>query len=702
MSAKRLFFRGGDFADSGGGGWRYHSASFFAANLLDTKKTMATKSASYSAEDIEVLEDLSPILLRPGMYTDPVNPNHALVEVIDNASDEGLAGFAKNVSVTIYEDGSAEVEDDGRGIPVDIHPKKKIPAVQVIFTTLHSGGKFRKTDKDAAYRIAGGLHGVGVCVTNALAKRLEVEVKRDGARYRLVFADNGKVKEPLKKVGTVPAKETGTRVRFWPDPKYFDSPKIAVADIAALLRAKAMLLPGVRFTLGIEKGGRIETQTWHFPEGIKGYFANAMAENDPVAQPFFGERYITAQTESDSFAEGEGALWAIAWTPEGDTVNESYVNMIPTRHGGTHVAGLREGVYHAIRNFIEHHAMGQRGLKIVPEDVWSRASYVLAVKMLDPQFKGQVKNELISRDAVKLVAQMVRDPFELWLSQHVEEGRRIAELVIRQAMQRTRAAQKVERRKLSGVAVLPGKLTDCASDDPERNELFIVEGDSAGGSAKQARDKEFQAILPLKGKPKNTWQDDADTLYANKEIEAIALAIGVDHHKPEDNPDLSGLRYHKIIIMADADVDGAHIQVLLLTLFFRHFYKLIERGHVYVAQPPLFRIDVPAGGKGRPARKLYALDKQELAAIEQKLVDEGVRPGSWTVSRFKGLGEMSAEQLWETTLNPATRRMLPVRVEDGMLTTDREIFDMMMARENAALRREWMETYGNLVDADIS
>ncbi len=663
---------------------------------------MATKSRGYNAEDIEILEDLSPILHRPGMYTDPVNPNHALVEAIDNASDEGLAGFAKNISVVLYEDGSAAVEDDGRGIPVDIHPRKKIPAVQVIFTTLHSGGKFRKTDKDAVYRIAGGLHGVGVCVTNALASRLEVEVKRDGALYRLVFADNGKVKEALKKVRSIGPRETGTRVRFWPDPKYFDSPKIAVAEIAALLRAKAMLLPGVRFSLALEKHGKLETQTWHFPEGIRGYFSSAIGGRNPVAEPFFGERYVTAQSESDNFAEGEGAMWAIAWTEEDDVVAEAYVNMIPTRHGGTHVSGLREGVYNAIKNFIDHHAMGQRGLKIVPEDVWSRASYVLAVKMLDPQFKGQVKNELLSRDAVKLIAQMVRDPFELWLNQHVTEGKAIADLVLRQAQARTRAAQKVERRKSSGVAVLPGKLTDCASDDPERNELFIVEGDSAGGSAKQARDKEFQAVLPLKGKPKNTWQDSPDMLYANKEIEAIALAVGVDHHKMGDEANLSGLRYHKIIVLADADVDGAHIQVLLLTLFFRHFPKLIEGGHVFVAQPPLYRIDVPSLGKGKPARKLYALDAQELEAIEEKLLDEGVKEGGWTVSRFKGLGEMSPEQLWETTLSPDTRRVLPVRFQSAAPDEDRSIFEMMMARENAQQRREWMETYGNLVDADIS
>ena len=662
---------------------------------------MAKKPSAYTAEDIEILEDLSPILHRPGMYTDPVNPNHALVEVIDNAADEGLAGFAKQVSVILYEDGSAAVEDDGRGIPVDIHPKKKVPAVQVIFTTLHSGGKFRKTDKDAAYRIAGGLHGVGVCVPNALSKRLEVDVKRDGAAWKIVFGNNGKILQPLKKTGSAGPRDTGTRVQFWPDPKYFDSPNIVASDLAALLRAKAMLLPGVKFTLGIEKKGKIETQTWHFPEGIKGYFESAIAGADPVASSFFGERYIAAQSESDSFDEGEGAMWAIAWTPEGDLVTESYVNMIPTRTGGTHVSGLREGVYNAIKNFIDIHAMGQRGLKVVPEDVWSRANFVLSVKMLDPQFKGQVKNELISRDAVKLVSQMVRDPIELWLNQHVDEGKRIAELVIRQATARTRAAQKVERRKSSGVAVLPGKLTDCASDDPERNELFIVEGDSAGGSAKQARDKEFQAVLPLKGKPKNTWQDSPETLYANKEIEAIALAIGVDHHKLVDNPDLSGLRYRKIIILADADVDGSHIQVLLLTLFFRHFPKLIDNGNVFVAQPPLYRIDVPAQGKGKPQRKLYALDEQELEAVQEKLVDEGVRENSWTVSRFKGLGEMNPEQLWETTLNPDTRRMLPVTVTDG-LDVSIDIFEMMMAKENASQRREWMETYGNLVEADIT
>ena len=662
---------------------------------------MNKRATQYTADDIEILEDLSPILHRPGMYTDPINPNHALVEVIDNASDEGLAGYAKSAEIKLYEDGSAEVIDDGRGIPVDIHKTKKIPAIQVIFTTLHSGGKFRKTDSESVYRIAGGLHGVGVCVSNALSTKLEAEVTRDGAVHQMTFGPNGKVKVPLEKLKKVAGNKSGTRIRFWPDAKYFDSVKFDVVQLTALLRAKAMLLPGVRFSLGIEKNGIFDTQTWHFPKGIEGYFAEAIVGQDAVANTFFGERYVTSKSESNLFAEGEGAQWALSWTTEGEVISESYVNMIPTRQGGTHVSGLRDGVYQAIKSFIDHHAMGQRGLKVVPDDVWSRANFVLACKILDPQFKGQVKNELISRDAFKLVSQMIRDPIELWLNQHVDEGKRIAELVLKQAVQRTRAAQKTERRKTSGIAVLPGKLTDCASEDPSRNELFIVEGDSAGGSAKGARDKEFQAILPLKGKPKNTWQDAPSSLYSNKEIEAIALAIGVDHHTLDDPIDLTNLRYNRINILADADVDGAHIQVLLLTLFFRHFPKLIQSGHIYIAQPPLFRIDVPTQGKSKPGRKLYVLDEHELKMLEDKLIDEGVKPQGWSVSRFKGLGEMSPDQLWDTTLNPDTRRTLQVTFEDVM-EESLDIFGMMMARENAGQRRNWMETFGNLVEADFS
>ena len=662
---------------------------------------MNKRATQYTADDIEILEDLSPILHRPGMYTDPINPNHALVEIIDNASDEGLAGYAKSAEIKLYEDGSAEVIDDGRGIPVDIHKTKKIPAIQVIFTTLHSGGKFRKTDSESVYRIAGGLHGVGVCVSNALSTKLEAEVTRDGGVHQMTFGPNGKVKVPLEKLKKVVGNKSGTRIRFWPDAKYFDSVKFDVVQLTALLRAKAMLLPGVRFSLGIEKNGIFDTQTWHFPKGIEGYFAEAIVGQDAVANTFFGERYVTSKSESNLFAEGEGAQWALSWTTEGEVISESYVNMIPTRQGGTHVSGLRDGVYQAIKSFIDHHAMGQRGLKVVPDDVWSRANFVLACKILDPQFKGQVKNELISRDAFKLVSQMIRDPIELWLNQHVDEGKRIAELVLKQAVQRTRAAQKTERRKTSGIAVLPGKLTDCASEDPSRNELFIVEGDSAGGSAKGARDKEFQAILPLKGKPKNTWQDAPSSLYSNKEIEAIALAIGVDHHTLDDPIDLTNLRYNRINILADADVDGAHIQVLLLTLFFRHFPKLIQSGHIYIAQPPLFRIDVPTQGKSKPGRKLYVLDEHELKMLEDKLIDEGVKPQGWSVSRFKGLGEMSPDQLWDTTLNPDTRRTLQVTFEDVM-EESLDIFGMMMARENAGQRRNWMETFGNLVEADFS
>ncbi len=662
---------------------------------------MNKRATQYTADDIEILEDLSPILHRPGMYTDPINPNHALVEIIDNASDEGLAGYAKSAEIKLYEDGSAEVIDDGRGIPVDIHKTKKIPAIQVIFTTLHSGGKFRKTDSESVYRIAGGLHGVGVCVSNALSTKLEAEVTRDGGVHQMTFGPNGKVKVPLEKLKKVAGNKSGTRIRFWPDAKYFDSVKFDVVQLTALLRAKAMLLPGVRFSLGIEKNGIFDTQTWHFPKGIEGYFAEAIVGQDAVANTFFGERYVTSKSESNLFAEGEGAQWALSWTTEGEVISESYVNMIPTRQGGTHVSGLRDGVYQAIKSFIDHHAMGQRGLKVVPDDVWSRANFVLACKILDPQFKGQVKNELISRDAFKLVSQMIRDPIELWLNQHVDEGKRIAELVLKQAVQRTRAAQKTERRKTSGIAVLPGKLTDCASEDPSRNELFIVEGDSAGGSAKGARDKEFQAILPLKGKPKNTWQDAPSSLYSNKEIEAIALAIGVDHHTLDDPIDLTNLRYNRINILADADVDGAHIQVLLLTLFFRHFPKLIQSGHIYIAQPPLFRIDVPTQGKSKPGRKLYVLDEHELKMLEDKLIDEGVKPQGWSVSRFKGLGEMSPDQLWDTTLNPDTRRTLQVTFEDVM-EESLDIFGMMMARENAGQRRNWMETFGNLVEADFS
>ncbi len=662
---------------------------------------MNRSKQNYSAKDIEVLEDLSPILHRPGMYTDPSNPNHALIELIDNAADEGLAGYANKISVFFKEDGSVEVIDNGRGIPIDIHPQKKIPAVQMIFTTLHSGGKFRKTDEDSVYRIAGGLHGVGVCVTNALAKRLEVNVKREGKEFSLVFGPNGKLKQGMKIIGNINKNVSGTRIQFWPDNKYFDSEKFIENDISILLRAKAMLLPGVKFSMGVEKAGKLKTQSWHFPDGVKQYFKATVELNEQVSEPFFGERYVSNGEQRDlNFSQGEGLLWAISWSNEGEILGESYVNMIPTRLGGTHVAGFRDGIYAAIKKFIDLHAMGQKGLKITPDDVFARVNYVLACKLVDPQFKGQVKNELISREAVRLVSQMVRDPLELWLNQHVAVGKKIADLVIQQALNRAKKNQKVAKRKTSGVVVLPGKLTDCSSDDSEQIELFIVEGDSAGGSAKAARDKEFQAILPLKGKPKNTWQESSSGLYGNKEIEAIALAIGIEHHTVEDSVDMTKLRYKKINILADADVDGAHIQVLLLALFLRHFPKLIIEGHIFVAQPPLYRLDVKALSKAKRERKLYALDDVELEAMENKLLEEGWPKDGWLVSRFKGLGEMSPEQLWETTLNPDTRRILGVSLPSNV-SSSYDAFTMMLGKEHAAQRRNWMETYGNIVDQEF-
>ncbi|NLD69203.1 MAG: type IIA DNA topoisomerase subunit B, partial [Limnobacter sp.] len=586
----------------------------------------------------------------------------------------------------------------GRGIPVGAHPEEGVPVVEIVFTRLHAGGKFDKAGS-GAYSFSGGLHGVGVSVTNALSKRLEVTVWRDGAAHEIAFA-GGYVTQPLKSRPIARGeRRTGTRVRCWPDPKYFDSAAIPHGELVQLLRSKAVLLPGVKVTLIEEKPAR--QQTWQYAEGLRGYLLESLqtqAGTEPLIPLFEGERYAPAGHES--FAEGEGAQWVVAWTDDGPLVRESYVNLIPTRAGGTHEAGLREGLFNAVRSFVELHGLQPKGVKLLPEDVFARASFVLSARVLDPQFQGQIKERLNSRDAVRLVALLTRSRLELWLNEHVEYGRKLAELVIRQAQARSRAAQKVEKKKSSGVAVLPGKLTDCESTDIARNEIFLVEGDSAGGSAKMGRDKEFQAILPLRGKVLNTWETERDRLFANNEIHDIAVAIGVDPHGPNDDPDLSGLRYGRICILSDADVDGAHIQVLLLTLFFRHFPKLVERGHVFVARPPLFRVDVPALGK-RPLRKLYCLDEGELQHVEDKLRKDGVREGSWTISRFKGLGEMNAEQLWETTMNPDTRRLLPVRLGefDRGATTAR--FTMLMGKGEAAARRAWLEEHGNEAEVDI-
>ena len=659
---------------------------------------MATRNNDYSEASIRVLKGLEPVRQRPGMYTRTENPLHIVQEVIDNAADEALAGFCREITLTLHADGSVSVDDDGRGIPVGLHPEEKVPVVEIVFTRLHAGGKFDKA-AGGAYSFSGGLHGVGVSVTNALSKRLEVTVWREGAAHEIVFAGGDVLKPIASRVPVRGERRSGTRVRCWPDPKYFDSALIPPGELVHLLRSKAVLLPGIRVTLVDEKAGR--QQSWHYADGLRGYLGEALQAGSgatPVIPFFEGEQYTAAGHET--FAEGEGAQWAVAFTDEGAPVRESYVNLIPTSAGGTHEAGLREGLFNAVRSFVELHSLQPKGVKLLPEDVFARASFVLSARVLDPQFQGQIKERLNSRDAVRLVGSLVRAQLELWLNEHVEYGRKLAELAIRQAQIRSRAAQKVEKKKSSGVAVLPGKLTDCESTDLSRNEIFLVEGDSAGGSAKMGRDKEFQAILPLRGKVLNSWETERDRLFANNEIHDIAVAIGVDPHGPGDSPDLSGLRYGRLCILSDADVDGSHIQVLLLTLFFRHFPKLIERGHVYVARPPLYRVDVPAAGK-RPLRKLYCLDDGELRHVEDKLRKDGVREGSWTISRFKGLGEMNAEQLWETTMNPDTRRLMPISLGSFGAAATVERFTMLMGKGEAAARRAWLEEHGHEAEVDI-
>jgi topoisomerase IV subunit B len=655
---------------------------------------MAVKpTPEYSEGSIRVLKGLEPVKQRPGMYTRTDNPLHIIQEVLDNAADEALAGHGKKIAVILHADGSVSVEDDGRGIPFGLHPEEKAPVIELVYTRLHAGGKFDK-GQGGAYSFSGGLHGVGVSVTNALAKRLQVSTCREGKVATLAFS-GGDVIEPLQtRPQAAGDRKQGTTVRVWPDGRYFESVALPLGELTHLLRSKAVLMPGVSVTLTVEKSR--ETQTWLYKGGLRDYLMQTLSA-DPVIPLFEGDGYADS---NDTFAEGEGAAWAVAFTEDGQPVRESYVNLIPTSAGGTHDSGLRDGLFNAVKSFIELHSLLPKGVKLLPEDVFARASYVLSAKVLDPQFQGQIKERLNSRDAVRLVSSFVRPALELWLNQHVEYGKKLAELAIKAAQTRQRAGQKVEKRKGSGVAVLPGKLTDCESRDLNHNELFLVEGDSAGGSAKMGRDKESQAILPLRGKVLNTWEVERDRLFANTEVHDISVAIGVDPHGPGDTPDLSGLRYGKVCILSDADVDGSHIQVLLLTLFFRHFPKLIEAGHVYVARPPLFRVDVPARGK-KAASKSYALDDGELTAILDKCAKEGVARERCQISRFKGLGEMNAEQLWETTLNPDTRRLLQVRLGTfDNAQTETEI-TKLMGKGEAAARRELMELHGDAVEVDI-
>ena len=657
-----------------------------------------TPIPAYSESSIKVLKGLEPVKERPGMYTRTDSPTHICQEVIDNAADEALGGFATQIDVEIHADGSLSVRDNGRGIPTGLHPIEQIPVVELVFTQLHAGGKFNKKSGNGAYAFSGGLHGVGVSVTNALSTRLEVTVKREGKISRIVFS-GGDVVEPLAQIGKCAAKDTGTEVRVYPDAKYFENPNYSIGELERLLRAKAVLLQGVTVTLTREIKGLPEKQTWHYPQGLRSYLADLL-ENAQEAVPIFAtENYISGS--HDDFQAGEGAAFALTWLEDGSCANESYVNLIPTPLGGTHEAGLKQAAFNAVNNFIAHHNLLPRGVKLQSDDVFSRVAFVLSARVLDPQFQGQTKDKLTNRDALKLVAAVSGDPLELWLNENVEFGKKIAELAIRQAQARMRSVKKIEKKKGSGVAVLPGKLTDCESEDVRENELFLVEGDSAGGSAKLARDKSFQAVLPLRGKVLNSFEVHRDQLFGNAEIHDISVAIGIDPHGKDDDVDLSGLRYGKIAILSDADVDGSHIQVLLLTLFYRHFPKLVELGHIYVAQPPLFRVDVNAQGKNKPARKLYALDQAELDGILERLNAEKVRETAYSISRFKGLGEMNPDQLKDTTLHPDTRRLLQVRIPDEMAAATESVFLKLMGKGEASSRRAWMEVEGDKVEGDI-
>ena len=622
---------------------------------------------SYNADAIEVLSGLEPVRKRPGMYTQTERPNHLAQEVIDNSVDEAIAGYASRIDVVLHKDGSLSVADDGRGMPVDKHKGEKISGVEVILTRLHAGGKFSNKN----YQFSGGLHGVGVSVVNALSKHLEVWIKRDGAEYNIAFA-NGKRVSKLEKIGTVGKRNTGTTLRFWPDAKYFDSVKFSVPRLRHVLRAKAVLCPGLRVSFRDEAGG--DEEEWFYEDGLQSYMLEALRGGELLPEkPFMG-----------SFSGNDEAVdWALAWVVEGEgSITESYVNLVPTPQGGTHVNGLRTGLTEAVRDFCELRNLLPRGVKLTPEDVWERVSYVLSVKLTDPQFSGQTKERLSSRESTAFVSGVVKDAFGAWLNQHVETGERIAELAISSAQSRLKAGKKVVRKKITQGPALPGKLADCSSQDLSRSELFLVEGDSAGGSAKQARDREFQAIMPLRGKILNSWEVDSAQVLASQEVHDISVAIGVD----PGAADLSGLRYGKIIILADADSDGAHIATLLTALFLRHFQPLVMAGRIYVAMPPLYRIDV---GKDI----YYALDDAERQGIMDRIAAEK-KKGKIVVTRFKGLGEMNPMQLRESTMDPDTRRLARLTMKPGDGT--QQLLDMLLAKKRATDRKAWLEEKGDM------
>jgi topoisomerase IV subunit B len=626
-------------------------------------------SHDYNASSIEVLSGLDPVRRRPGMYTDTTRPNHLAQEVVDNSVDEAIAGHCSRIVVTLFRDGSLQVEDDGRGMPVDIHPQEGIPGVELILTRLHAGGKFSHKN----YQYSGGLHGVGVSVVNALSRNLEVWIRRGGHEYNMSFRGGDKSGE-LEVVGTVGKQNTGTTLRFWPEEKYFDTPKFSVPKLKHLLRAKAVLCPGLEVRLHQEASG--ETDTWRYLGGLGDYFKEALNGTAALpAEPFTGS--VQGGTEA--------ADWALAWLPEGgEPVAESYVNLIPTVQGGTHVNGFRAGLTEALREFCEFRNLLPRGVRIAPDDVWANVAYVLSVKLEDPQFSGQTKERLGSRECAAFVSGTVKDALAIWLNQHPEAGESIAQLAIANASARLKASRKVVRKRVVTGPALPGKLADCTSQDPARSELFLVEGDSAGGSAKQARDREFQAVMPLRGKILNTWEVDPGEVLGSQEVHDISIALGVD----PGSSNLRGLRYQRICILADADSDGLHIATLLCALFLRHFPALVEGGHVFVAMPPLFRIDV---GK----HVFYALDEAERRGVLHRIEAESLK-GKVTVTRFKGLGEMSALQLRETTMAPETRRLVQLMLGQGDRT--HELMDMLLAKKRAADRREWLQAKGNLAE----
>ncbi len=623
---------------------------------------------SYNSSEIEVLTGLDPVRKRPGMYTDTVRPNHLAQEVIDNSVDEVIAGYASEITVTHYADGSISVEDDGRGMPVDIHPEEAMSGVEVIMTKLHAGGKF----SNKAYQFSGGLHGVGISVVNALSKRVEIQIKRDSKKYRIAF-EKGEVVEPLEVIGKVGKKSTGTWLRFWPNAVFFDTPKYALTKLAHLLRAKAVLSPNLKMTFVDEVSK--ETEVWQYENGLRDYLNSSLDSLERVPlEAFVGEVN----------AENEGASWALTWLAEpSETLLESYVNLIPTPQGGTHVNGLRAGATDAIREFCEFHNLLPRGVKLTPDDVWKNVAFVLSARVREPQFAGQIKERLSSRECVPFISGIVKDSLSLWLNQHVEVAEKIAEIVINNAQSRSKKAKKVTRKKITSGPALPGKLADCTESDLTRTELFLVEGDSAGGSAKQARDKSFQAIMPLRGKILNTWEVDVSQVLASNEIHDISVAIGMD----PGSDDLSGLRYGKICILADADSDGAHIATLICALFVKHFTVLVEQGHVYVSVPPLYRIDI---GK----QVFYALDESERQGVLDRIEAEKIS-GKVQVTRFKGLGEMNPGQLRETTMMPETRRLIQLRLD---LDTTDLVMDMLLAKKRSGDRKVWLEKKGDLAE----